>query len=189
MGSLALVGRLLISLAFVLGVMWLIARRVRKQPSRVRNTKLIDVIGRQQLTKGSSIAVVRILDQALVIGVTDGHVSVLGEADIAKVEAHVEAAPERTPIRIRMPRLTEATAGVPAASRPLPPNRPAPVAASRPETAAATAADATQRRTALAAQVAEDVPPRKSALAGSALSPGTWRATVDSIRDLTVRSR
>jgi flagellar protein FliO/FliZ len=182
MDSLAQVGRLLLSLAFVLGVMWLIARRVRKSPSRVRNTKLIDVIGRQQLTKSSSIAVVRVLDQALILGVTDGQVTVLSEADVAKVEAHLDApADEKTPLRTRAPRVSlpsfaapkapadaPATPAAPTGSRPLPPNRAVPAGA---------------------VPAAEAVAHRKSALAGSALSPGTWRATVDSIRDLTVRTR
>jgi flagellar protein FliO/FliZ len=175
MDSLAQVGRLLLSLAFVLGVMWLIARRVRKSPTRVRNTKLIDVVGRQQLTKSSSIAVVRVLDQALVVGITDGHVSVLGEADLAKVEAQLEAvAPQKAPLRLRAQR-PATTADGPATQRPLPPRRPVPTTHTVPENHGA--------------PTEQIAPSRKPALAGSALSPATWRATVDSIRDLTVRTR
>lgn len=150
MNSVALVGRLLISLAVVLCLMWLIARRMKRSVGHGKNGKLIELLSRQQLTRSSSVAVVRVLDQGLILGVTDGQVAVLGEVELDAIQ-DVIAANETTkatrPARpVRAPRQAR-------------PHSPAEVspAAQRP------------------------------ALAGSALSLGTWRQTVDSLRDLTAR--
>jgi flagellar protein FliO/FliZ len=142
-GTVATVGRLLVSLAVVLGLMWVIARRM-KRPLRGRSSRLIDVLGRQQLSRTSSVALVRVLDQALILGVTDGRVSVLGEADLATARAQLaETDAPRVP-----PRAPERTA---------------------------TATTLPERGT--------------GPLAGSALSAGTWRQTVEAMRDLTARRR
>jgi flagellar protein FliO/FliZ len=140
MDTVAVVGRLLLSLAFVLGLMWLIAKKVKRGPGgRGRNGRLIDVLSRQQLSRTASVAVVRVMDQALIIGVTDGQVSVLGEADLVAAQASLET-PETT--------------------------RPA--------------------RTARAVRRPADSE-RKAPLNGSALSLGTWKQTVETLRDLTAR--
>jgi flagellar protein FliO/FliZ len=136
-----LVGRLLVSLAVVLGVMWLVARRMRKG-GRTAKQSPIEVLGRQQLSRHSAVFVVRVAEQALVVGVTDGSVSLLSTADVDSV---------RAPESVR----TEA-------------DRPAP-AAHRAKTAAVPAA-------------------RSTRLSGSAVSPQTWRQTVDALRDLTSRA-
>ena len=150
MNSVALVGRLLISLAVVLCLMWLIARRMKRSVGHGKNGKLIELLSRQQLTRSSSVAVVRVLDQGLILGVTDGQVAVLGEIELDAIQDLIAAneatkAP-RTARPVRAPR--QAQPHSPAAVNP-----------------------ATQR----------------PALAGSALSLGTWRQTVDSLRDLTAR--
>jgi flagellar protein FliO/FliZ len=139
MDTVAVVGRLLLSLAFVLGLMWLIAKKVKRGPGgRGRNGRLIDVLSRQQLSRTASVAVVRVMDQALIIGVTDGQVSVLGEADLAAAQASLDTPESPRPARIRAVR---------------PP------------------AD----------------PDRQAPLKGSVLSPGTWKQTVETLRDLTAR--
>lgn len=145
MTNLALVGRLLISLAAVLGLMWLIARRVRKTPGRLRSSKLVDVLGRQQLTRTASVAVVRVMDKALIVGVTDGQVSVLGETDLAGVQELLDEKASFLSVK---------------------PSRPAPRPQADPSGAKA-----------------------KTPFVGSVLSPGTWRQTVDTVRELTVRTR
>ena len=152
MNTVAVVGRLLLSLAFVLGLMWLIARRVKRGPGgRGRSGRLIDVLSRQQLSRTASVAVVRVMDQALIVGVTDGQITVLGETDLQAAQASLDAAAE--PAR-------PARAARPEPAR-VPRTRPEP--AERPERAG------------------------KPALAGSALSLGTWKQTVESLRDLTAR--
>jgi flagellar protein FliO/FliZ len=154
MDTVALVGRLLVSLAFVLGLMWVLARRVKK-PGRGKNSRLIDVLGRQQLSRTSSVAVVRVMDQALILGVTDGQVTVLGETDLEAVQDRLEAAAVQRPARSMRP--------------------------GRPARTARTARSAGSPTEALDAA--------KGPLAGSALSPKTWRQTLEGLRDLTARSR
>lgn len=166
MDTVAVVGRLLLSLAFVLGLMWLIARRVKRGPGgRGRSGRLIDVLSRQQLSRTASVQVVRVMDQALIVGVTDGQITVLGETDLQAAQASLEAAePARAPRPARTLR--------PARSA-----RQVQVRAPRTAPAPATSAERPER------------PERagKPALAGSALSLGTWRQTVESLRDLTAR--
>lgn len=91
-----MVGRLLVSLAVVLGLMWVIARRL-KRPGRGKSSRLIDVLGRQQLSRTASVALVRVLDQALILGITDAQVTVLGDTDLASVQERLaEASRPRT---------------------------------------------------------------------------------------------
>ncbi|MCU1655626.1 MAG: hypothetical protein JWO57_282 [Pseudonocardiales bacterium] len=144
MDTVALVGRLFVSLAAVLGLMWVIARRV-KRPGKAKSTRLIDVLSRQQLSRTSSVAVVRVMDQALILGVTDGQVSVIGETDLEAVQARLEASAPTRPARVRTARA---------------------VASSLDDTAS-----------------------RSTTLAGSALSPTTWRQAVETLRDMTARTR
>jgi len=171
--SVAVVGRMLISLAVVLGFMWLIARRM-KRPGRTGNGELVDVLGRRQLSRTASVAVVRVLDQALVVGITDGQVTLIGETDLAAAQLAVQAgAPGRRPAR-------------PARPTPQPSPRIAPDGRILPAPAAtaATAPVAAPQ----ASQASHATPAgRRPALAGSALSPATWRQTVDSLRTLTTR--
>jgi len=104
MNTVAVVGRLLLSLAFVLGLMWLIARRVKRGPGgRGRGGRIIDVLSRQQLSRSASVAVVRVMDQALIVGVTDGQITVLGETDLQAAEASLQAAEPARPARTLRP--------------------------------------------------------------------------------------
>lgn len=125
MDTVATLGRLLVSLAVVLGLMWVIARRI-KRPGRGKSSRLIDVLGRQQLSRSSSVALVRVLDQALILGVTDAKISVLGEADLdsatqrlTEARAPRAAAPARTTrVPGTIPRTTTSvTAAEPPAQR------------------------------------------------------------------------
>jgi flagellar protein FliO/FliZ len=157
MDTAAMVGRLLVSLAAVLGLMWVLARRV-KRPGKGKSKQLIDVLSRQQLARNSSIAVVRVMDQALILGMTDTQMTVLGETDLDAVLAKIEAA---MPVRA---------------------TRPAPKSV------------ATARRAAIAPTADVDVdavavPQPSGRLAGSALSLATWRQTIESLRDVTARTR
>ena len=120
------------SLLVVLGLLWVLARLVRGPVSR--RGRAVALLGRQQLTRGSSVAVIRVADRALVLGVTDQRVSLLAETDLSAVTAHLEPA--------ALDHAAEPRA-VPGTDEPL--------------------------------------------LAGSLLSPGTWRQTVDFFRDQTVR--
>jgi flagellar protein FliO/FliZ len=77
-----------LALAFVLGLMWLLARLVRR-PLGGRGAGVMAVLARQPLTRGASVAVVRVGRQAFVLGVTDQTVTLLAETDPAAIEAAV----------------------------------------------------------------------------------------------------
>jgi flagellar protein FliO/FliZ len=141
MEMLGLAGRIVLSLAAVLGLMWLMARASRRKLG-VRAGDRVAVLARQQLSRGASVAVVKVGGRALVIGVTDAQVSLLSETELTEFETE-----------------------------------PAPAARS-----AAPASPAVRQSTV-------DRPLRAAGpLAGSALSPATWRQAVDTLRDRTARN-
>lgn len=82
----SLLGRLTLSLAVVLVVMALAGRLLRKQamPGFGRagaRAGVLEVVARQSLSRTASVAVVRVADQVLVVGVTDHGVERLAELD------------------------------------------------------------------------------------------------------------
>jgi flagellar protein FliO/FliZ len=84
--------RIVFSLLVVLGLMWGLARLARR-PLGTRHGGLIDVLGRQQLSRGASVAVVRVVDKVLVLGVTDNQITLLGDADPDVVDDYHPATP------------------------------------------------------------------------------------------------
>jgi flagellar protein FliO/FliZ len=80
-----LLGRLILSMGVVLGVMVLAAKVVRNRNfaglRRGGPTTRIEVLARQPFGKNASVAVVMAAGKALVIGVTESNVTVLAEAD------------------------------------------------------------------------------------------------------------
>lgn len=176
MDTVELVGRLLIALAVVLGAIWLIAKKARGAArQKLRSDKLIDVLGRQSLTRGSSVAVVRVADQALIVGVTDTNVRVLGEIDLDAAAAHLAAADPTTRLKVAGEK-PEHDAVL--AKRRLAPD---------PSGTVRTAAAAPAMAAAPAAAVARSAGAPAGKLAGSALSPATWKQTIDALRDMTTR--
>jgi flagellar protein FliO/FliZ len=81
-----LVLRVGFSLLVVMGLMWALARAVRRPLGAGRAHGPLAVLNRQQLTRSAAVTVVRVADRAMILGVTDQHVSLLGEADIADFE-------------------------------------------------------------------------------------------------------
>ncbi|WP_245692046.1 FliO/MopB family protein [Geodermatophilus telluris] len=81
--------RLLLSLAFVGGVLWFAARVAQKR-GLGSSAGLVDVVARQRLGRSSTVNVVRIADRVLVVGATEEQVTLLAELDGESVEA-VEA--------------------------------------------------------------------------------------------------
>jgi flagellar protein FliO/FliZ len=81
-----LVLRIGFSLLVVLGLMWALARAVRRPLAAGRAHGPLAVLNRQQLTRGAAVTVVRVADRAMILGVTDQQVSFLGEADVADFE-------------------------------------------------------------------------------------------------------
>jgi flagellar protein FliO/FliZ len=76
--TLALALRVGLSLTFVLGLMWLAARLFRGKLA-ARGGGALEVLARQQVGRGASVAVIRVADRALVMGVTEHVVTMLGE--------------------------------------------------------------------------------------------------------------
>lgn len=81
--------RIGLSLLVILGLMWALARAVRRPLGSGRHHgQLLSVLNRQQLTRGAAVTVVRVGDRAIILGVTDQQVSLLGEADLEDFEIH-----------------------------------------------------------------------------------------------------
>ncbi|MBU2663113.1 flagellar biosynthetic protein FliO [Actinoplanes bogorensis] len=82
-----LVLRIGFSLAIILGMMWGLARLVRR-PLLGRGHGQLVVLERQQLSRGAAVAVVKVADRAVILGVTDQQVSLLGEAEVELFDHH-----------------------------------------------------------------------------------------------------
>ncbi|GID96860.1 flagellar biosynthetic protein FliO [Amorphoplanes digitatis] len=77
-----LVLRIGFSLLVVFGLLWGLAKVVGRGGMRRRGSGSLSVLNRQHLTRSSSVAVVQVADRALILGVTDNQVSLLGETDL-----------------------------------------------------------------------------------------------------------
>jgi flagellar protein FliO/FliZ len=163
MGNVELVGRVLVSLVVVLAVVWVLGRKFRRG-GKGKGGALIDVLSRQQLSRTASVAVVRIGSQALIVGITEAQVNVLGETDLVAALAETSVPAPSTSTAT-----TAATHRVDArrSARNIP--VPARVPADAMPAARRSKGNANQR----------------GPLAGSALSPATWRQTIESLRDLS----
>ncbi|MGY1772935.1 FliO/MopB family protein [Blastococcus sp. SYSU D00813] len=78
--------RLILSLAFVGGVLWFAARLARKRGMGASNG-LVEVVANQRVGRASTVNVIRIADRVLVVGATDQTVTLLAEVDGETVEA------------------------------------------------------------------------------------------------------
>jgi flagellar protein FliO/FliZ len=77
------------SLLVIFGLMWGLARLVRRPMGSGRHHgPLLSVLNRQQLSRGAAVTVVRVADRAIILGVTDQQVNLLGEADLEDFELH-----------------------------------------------------------------------------------------------------
>lgn len=156
--TLGLMLRVGLSFTFVLGLMWFAARMLRGKMA-ARGSGVLEVLARQQVGRGASVAVVRVADRALVVGVTEHGISILGEP-ISDLSLLIDPATQGEPPTI---------AGQAAAGRVgIGADRSAAAVGSRP-TAALPAANA------------------DGALRGSVLSPSTWRQALHVLRERTVR--
>lgn len=110
MNTVAVIGRMLLALVFVLGVMWLLARWARK-PLGGKADRVMAVLARQQLSRTSSVTVVRVMDRALVLGVTEQGVQLITETELSAVENALatEATPGRNRNRARAAETADVT--------------------------------------------------------------------------------
>jgi flagellar protein FliO/FliZ len=73
--------RVALSLAAVLGLLWVLQRRLTKGAPGARGANLVTVVGRQGLGQKASVVVVDIDGRRFVLGVTEQSVSVLHGGD------------------------------------------------------------------------------------------------------------
>jgi flagellar biogenesis protein FliO len=91
-----LIPRLFISMAVVIGVMWLLARVMKsrqitgggivRKSANQKAAPVVEIVARQGVSKTGSITVVRVGGKELVLGVTDSNISVLAELDAIALE-------------------------------------------------------------------------------------------------------
>jgi flagellar protein FliO/FliZ len=79
--TLDLVVRLVVSLGLVVGILLGAAWVLRRKGPLASGAGGIQVLARHALGRGSTLQVVRVGDRALVLGVTDEHVSLLASGD------------------------------------------------------------------------------------------------------------
>jgi flagellar protein FliO/FliZ len=174
-----MIGRLLLALCFVLGLMWAVGRWAKVHGRGGKGSQVLTVLARQQLSRNSSVALVRVLDRAIVLGVTDGQISMLGDADLIELEQRLEA-PTRTARR--------AATGI---------QRSLPVAAGRLDVpvSAFIRGSAPPSSAIPSSPMPSSPPPSKAPrptgdrtpLTGSALSLHTGRQAIAAVRERTVR--
>ncbi len=89
--------RLLLSLAFVAGVLWFAARLAKKR-GLGSSGGLVEVVAHQRMGRASTVNVLRIGDRVLVVGATEQQVTLLAELDGEALEATLaEGAEESRP--------------------------------------------------------------------------------------------
>lgn len=160
---------MLLALVVVLGIMWFLARWARK-PLSGKSDRVMSVLARQQLSRTSSVTVLRVMDRALVLGVTEQGIRLITETELPALEEVLAAEPEPSKSWLRARSLNAADAGQPESDT----GRLAAEGASR-KPARVPAGDLQGTRSA------------RGALEGSVLSPKVWRQVVTVARDLTVR--
>ena len=87
--------RLILSLAFIAGVL-LFAARLAKKRGLGQTTGLIEVVARQRMGRTSTLNVVRIADVVLVVGATEEQITLLAEVDAETIDAALQ---DRAPVR------------------------------------------------------------------------------------------
>ncbi len=185
----ALLLRVGFSFSLVLGLMWLAARVLRSRTSG-QPTDTVEVLARHQMGRGSAVHVLRIGDRALVLGVTERSITQLGDP-ITDLAALRHRAAEDTTGVVSLSGATKADnpsafAADVIRSRATKADNPseiadllpAPRSHARRRTRSAPLTTAPSASQAMAGQ---------GALAGSILSPATWRMGMDALRERTVR--
>lgn len=134
-----------------------VASKLLRRAGGVRTATTLEVVARKQLSRTASVSVVRIGERALVLGVTETTVSLLAEA--ALEDFAVEES-ESGSERAESPRTLSRRTRTPLSS----------VGGSGLPVAGSTA-----------------LPQARGPLAGSILSPATWKQSVDVLRERTAR--
>ncbi|TFC25004.1 flagellar biosynthetic protein FliO [Cryobacterium sp. MDB1-18-2] len=182
MDTLLVALRVALSLAVVVGLLWVLQRRMQKGTRRGPKASLVSVVGRQGLGQKASVVVVDVEGRRFVLGVTEQSVTVLHDA-LSPAESFattLHAADTDTDTRrsagIAATTATgayKAAASVAAEDETLP----APLTF-RPRHDRGTRA----AESALRAESGPGSSSRPNRLAGSILSPATWQQTAAALR-------
>jgi flagellar protein FliO/FliZ len=105
---------MLLALGVVLGLMWALARFVRR-PLTGKADRVLNVLARQQLSRNASVAVLKVMDRALVVGVTDQGVRLLTETELEPLLAAITAQAAKPPRQ----RNAESVGSLPVGSLPI----------------------------------------------------------------------
>jgi flagellar protein FliO/FliZ len=101
--TLALFARLLVSLAVVIGLMWGASAVLRRRGIGTSSTRRsgsglqVELLARRSMGRNVSIAVVKVADQAMVVGITDHQVTTLAHAELEELDI---TTPGVTPIAL-----------------------------------------------------------------------------------------
>lgn len=159
--------RVVVSLAVVVGLLWVLQRRLTRGSRASAASKPVRIVTKQAISPKASVVIIDVGDTRLLLGVTEHAVSVLQTGDIpAEVEVPVETSSARA-FATRMSALT------------------APKVAVKTTVPKTTAPKATAPKTATAAQKSPELAPVAAftdngaqpggMLAGSILSSATWK--------------
>lgn len=195
MDAVAAIARTSISLVAVLGLLYLISRWLRRRQGGVAGGADFAVLAKQSLGAKAAVALVKVGDKALVVGISDGGVNLLGETDVASVlpvtdgevphptGALKESAGRVEEVDITTSATTSSTTSATDSADPLS-GTDAVAAHSRTEPVTG------ERYLRKAGEtIAVKAPARHTAtgVQGSALSPATWSKAVDVLRERTTR--
>jgi flagellar biosynthetic protein FliO len=92
LSTLGMFVRLIFSLSIVIGLMWVAANMLRKRgvagfgAKRSGSSVQVELLARRPLTRNTSIAVVRIGERAMVVGISDHQVTKLDDAEINDID-------------------------------------------------------------------------------------------------------
>lgn len=91
--TLALFARLILSMAVVLGLMWAASVVLRRRGiaigagAKQKSPGVqVELLARRSMGRNVSIAVVRVADRAMVVGITDHQVTTLAETDLEEID-------------------------------------------------------------------------------------------------------
>ncbi|MEZ0166037.1 FliO/MopB family protein [Kineococcus sp. LSe6-4] len=191
MDAVAAIARTSFSLVAVLGLLYLISRWLRRRQGGVAAGADFTVLAKQSLGAKAAVALVKVGDKALVVGISDGGVNLLGETDVAAVLPVTDG--EHLPVQGglkdsagRVEEVDVTTSTLRSATDPAdaPPGTDAVAALPRTEPVSG------ERYLRKAGEtIAVKAPARHTAtgVQGSALSPATWSKAVDVLRERTTR--
>ena len=90
--------RVILSLAVVLGLLWVLQRRLSRGPGS-RAANVVTVVGRQGLGQKASVVVLDVDGRRFVLGVTEQSISVLHDAETDRAETDRGTAAASRPVR------------------------------------------------------------------------------------------